>query len=76
MLLLRLWWQMSQETKIRLRARIHFLEEAKRLACADLLSAEALLDKFEINKEPPTGDDFDCVLDLVLRARCYLEEAK
>lgn len=67
---------MSQETKQRLRARVHFLEEAKRLACADLLSAEGLLDKFEINKEPPTGDDVDCVIELVLRARCYLEEVK
>lgn len=29
------------ESKIRMQARIHFFEEAKKLACADLLQAEA-----------------------------------
>lgn len=64
------------ESKIRLQARVHFLEEAKKLACADLLRAEALLDKFEVSKEPPTGDEVDNVIYLVLRARCFLEEVR
>ena len=64
------------EGAIRSSARIHLLLEAKKLACADLLRAEALLDKFEVSKEPPTGDDVDNVIELVLRARCFLEEVR
>ena len=64
------------ESKIRLQTRLNLLEHAKKLAVADLFSAEALLDKFELGKEPPTGDQIDNVIELVLRARCFLEECR
>lgn len=63
------------ESNVRLQTRLNLLEHAKKLAVADLFSAEGILEK-ELDQTQANTQQLENAIELVLRARCFLEECR